>query len=57
MKEKILNSCFSGFLIIIDIPVVMKGLEKSTARSLSWVMVNGATAMSAVWNKRSLIDC
>lgn len=48
MKEKTLNSCFSGFLIIILIPVVINGFEKSTTRSRAWLMVSGATATSAV---------
>ena len=37
----------SGFLIIILIPKFMKGLEKSTTFSLSYVIVNGAMQISA----------
>lgn len=33
MNEKTLNSCFSGFLIMMLIPVVINGFEKSTTRS------------------------
>lgn len=35
MKENTENSCLSGFLIIMLIPVVMYGLLKSTTRSRS----------------------
>lgn len=35
MNENTENSCLSGFLIIIEMPVVMNGFEKSTTRSRS----------------------
>ena len=35
MKLNTENSCFSGFLIMIEMPVVIKGFEKSTTRSRS----------------------
>ncbi len=50
MKEKTENSCLSGSLIMIDIPVLMKGFEKSTTRSRARLIVNGATARSASSN-------
>ena len=47
MNENTPGFIFSGFLIIILMPVFMKGLEKSTTLSLSMVIVRGATAKSA----------
>ena len=46
MNEKTLGFCLSGFLIIILIPVFMKGLEKSAALSRIHVMVRGAMTKS-----------
>ena len=50
MKEKTQGFWRSGFLIMMEMPVFMKGLVKSTTLSLSSVMVSGATAMSLSWN-------
>lgn len=47
MNENTPGFCFSGFLIIIDIPSDMNGLEKSMSLSRIDVIVNGATAKSA----------
>ena len=46
MKENTPGFWRSGFLIMMEMPVFMKGLVKSTTRSRSWVIVSGATAMS-----------
>ena len=47
MNENTPGFCFSGFLIMMLIPRFMNGLVKSTTRSRSEVIVNGAIAMSA----------
>ena len=47
MNEKTLGLPLSGCLIIILIPKLINGLEKSTTFSRDAVMVNGATARSA----------
>ena len=47
MKEKTPGISLVGFLIIILIPKLMKGLEKSITLSLTDVMVKGAIAKSA----------
>ena len=47
MKEKTPGFCFSGFLIMMEIPKDMNGLEKSMTRSRKEVIVSGATARSA----------
>lgn len=47
MKENTPGFSLSGFLIMMLIPVFMKGLVKSTARCLSSLIVNGAMAISA----------
>ena len=49
MKEKTLGGSFDGLLIMMLIPRLMKGFEKSMTLSLSAVMVRGAMAMSASW--------
>ena len=49
MKANTPGFCFSGRLIIMEMATFMKGLAKSTTRSLSAVMVSGAMAMSAFW--------
>lgn len=40
---------FCGFLIMMEIPKDMKGLEKSITSSRTRVIVRGATAISAFW--------
>ena len=47
MNEKTPGTSFSGFLIMILIPRLMKGLEKSMTFSLTEVIVSGAMAKSA----------
>lgn len=46
-KLKTPGVCFTGFLIIMEMPSDMKGLVKSMTRSRSAVIVRGAMAMSA----------
>jgi hypothetical protein len=46
-KEKTPGFWISGFLIIMLIPLFIKGLEKATSSSLCFVIVSGATARSA----------
>lgn len=46
MKEKTPGFWRSGFLIMMEMPVFMKGLVKSTTLSRLSVMLRGATAMS-----------
>lgn len=46
-KLKTPGVCFTGFLIIMEMPSDMKGLVKSMTRSRSAVIVMGAMAMSA----------
>ena len=48
MNENTLGFCFSGLRIIILMPRFMNGVEKSTTRSLSEVIVMSAIAMSAL---------
>lgn len=48
-KLKTPGFCFTGFLIMIDIPSDMNGLLKSMTRSLSEVIVIDAIAISASW--------
>jgi hypothetical protein len=50
MNENTPGFSLSGFLIIMLMPVFIKGLVKSTARCLSSLMVKGAMAMSAFYN-------
>lgn len=50
MKENTLGFCFSGFLIMMLIPRFMKGVEKSTTRSLTDVIVRSPIAISALCN-------
>ena len=47
MKLNTPGFSFTGFLIMMEMPRVMKGLVKSITRSLEDVMVRGAMAMSA----------
>ena len=47
MNEKTPGFCFSGFLIMMLMPRLMNGFEKSMTRSRSEEIVRGATAMSA----------
>jgi len=47
MNENTPGFCFSGFLIMMLMPSCMNGLLKSTTRSRSDVIVNGAMAMFA----------
>ena len=51
MKENTPGFCFSGFLIMMLIPRLMNGLEKSITRSRMEEMVSGAMAKSAVCNR------
>ena len=51
MKLKTPGFCFTGFLIMMLIPNVMKGFEKSMIRSLAEVMVSGAKAISDSYKK------
>lgn len=55
MKEKTLGFCFSGFLIMMLIPRFMNGVEKSTTRSLSDVIVRSAMAKSAFYNNHIVL--
>ncbi len=48
MKEKMPGFFLTGLLIMMLIPNDMNGLVKSITRSLSDVIVKGATAMSAI---------
>lgn len=43
-----------GFRYRMLMPKVMKGLEKSITFSLTYVMVRGATARSATWEKNTV---
>lgn len=52
-KLKTPGFCFTGFLIMMEMPSDMKGLLKSMTRSLSEVIVIGAMAMSASWKNAS----
>ena len=47
MKLKTPGFCFSGFLIMMLMPRLINGLEKSMTRSLMDEMVSGAMARSA----------
>lgn len=47
IKLKNDSCCFNGFLIMIEMPWFMKGVEKSITRSRSDVIVSGAMAISA----------
>jgi hypothetical protein len=47
MKENTPGASFSDFLIMMLIPRLMNGFEKSIYRSLSAVIVSGAMAKSA----------
>ena len=47
MNENTPGFCFSGFLIMMLMPRLMNGLEKSITRSRSDVIVSGAIARSA----------
>lgn len=49
-KENTPGLDFCGFLIIIDIPRLIKGFEKPITSSLTSVIVNGAIAISAFCN-------
>ena len=46
-KNKMPGVCFSGFLIMMLMPAVRKGVEKSITLSRLAVIVNGAIAKSA----------
>lgn len=48
-KEKTPGLDFCGFLIMMEMPKLMKGLEKSITSSRTRVIVRGATAISALW--------
>ncbi len=49
MKEKTPGTSLVGFLIMMEIPRLMNGLEKSMTRSRREVIVRGAIAKSASW--------
>ncbi len=51
MKEKTPGFCFSGFLIMMEMPRLMNGLEKSITLSRIEEMVRGARAKSASCKK------
>lgn len=55
-KENTPGLDFWGFLIIMDIPKLIKGLEKSMTSSRTKVMVRGATAISAFYKEKRNID-
>lgn len=42
---------FWGFFIIMEMPKLINGLEKSITSSRTRVMVRGATAISALWKQ------
>lgn len=48
--------CLTGLLIIMLMPNEANGFVKSTTRSLSAVMVNGAIAMSASYKKKKKME-
>ena len=52
MKEKTPGFCFSGFLIIMEMPRLINGLEKSITSSRIEDMVRGARARSACCKDR-----
>ena len=52
IKENTPGTSLVGFLIMMEIPRLMNGFEKSITRSRSDVMVNGAIAMSASCGER-----
>ena len=51
IKENTPGFCISGVFIMMLIPLFMNGFEKATTSSLSFVIVNGATASSASYEK------
>ena len=53
MNEKTLGFCFSGLRIMILIPRFINGVEKSTALSLSEVIVKSPIAMSAFYKNKT----
>ena len=53
MNENTPGISFSGFLIMMLMPRLMKGLEKSMTRSRTEEIVSGATAMSATYKENN----